>query len=68
MQIPPSALKSMKTGKEDTIGSNYTKHLKGTTAKAKANAAQGITEMIEISTSKMGEDNKKSKVSEHEGC
>lgn len=31
-------------------GSNYTYSLKGTTAKAKANAAQGIPELIEIAT------------------
>ena len=27
---------------DEYIGSNYTKHIKGTVAKAKANAAQGI--------------------------
>ena len=47
------------------IGSNYTKHLKGTVAKAKANAAQGIPEMIEIATSKVGEENRKGKHSRH---
>ena len=50
---------------DEYIGSNYTKHLKGTVAKAKANAAQGIPEMIEIATSKVGEENKKSKHSRH---
>ena len=50
---------------DEYIGSNYTKHLKGTVAKAKANAAQGIPEMIEIATSKVAEDNKKSKHSRH---
>ena len=33
-------------------GSNYTKKLNGTAAKAKANASQGIPEMIEISIGK----------------
>lgn len=41
--------------------SNYTKHLKGAIAKAKANAAQAIPEMIEIATSKTYEYNKKDK-------
>jgi len=50
---------------DEYIGSNYTKHLKGTVAKAKANAAQGIPEMIEIATSKVAEDNKKSKHNRH---
>ena len=45
--------------------SNYTKHIKGTIAKAKANAAQAIPEMIEIATSKSFEDNKKNKHSRH---
>ena len=40
-------------------------HLKGTIAKAKANAAQAIPEMIEIATSKTFEDNKKNKHSRH---
>ena len=50
---------------DEYIGSNYTKHLKGTVAKAKANAAQGIPEMIEIATSKVGEENRKGKHSRH---
>ena len=41
--------------------SNYTKHIKGTVAKAKANAAQAIPEIIEIATSKTAEENKKEK-------
>lgn len=41
--------------------SNYTKHIKGTVAKAKANAAQAIPEIIEIATSKTVEENKKEK-------
>lgn len=46
---------------DEYTGSVYTKHLKGTAAKAKANAAQGLPEMIEIATSKEYERNKKSK-------
>ena len=41
--------------------SNYTKILKGTNAKAKANAAQGLPEMIEIATEKEYEENRKEK-------
>ena len=41
--------------------SNYTHRLKGTSAKAKANAVQGIPEMIEIATGKCYEENKKEK-------
>lgn len=50
---------------DEYVGSNYTKHLKGAVAKAKANAAQAIPEMIEIATSKDGEENKKNKHSRH---
>lgn len=50
---------------DEYSGSNYTKHIKGTIAKAKANAAQAIPEMIEIATSKSFEDNKKNKHSRH---
>ena len=50
---------------DEYTGSNYTKHIKGTIAKAKANAAQAIPEMIEIATSKSFEDNKKNKHSRH---
>lgn len=39
----------------------YTKTLKGTNAKAKANAAQGIPQMIEIATNKKHEINRKVK-------
>ena len=35
---------------DEYVGSNYTKHIKGTVAKA--NAAQAIPEIIEIATSK----------------
>ena len=50
---------------DEYSGSNYTKHIKGTIAKAKANAAQAIPEMIEIATSKSFQDNKKNKHSRH---
>ena len=50
---------------DEYSSSNYTKHIKGTIAKAKANAAQAIPEMIEIATSKTFEDNKKNKHSRH---
>ena len=46
---------------DEYSSSNYTKHLKGAIAKAKANAAQAIPEMIEIATSKTYEYNKKDK-------
>ena len=41
--------------------SNYTKILKGTNAKAKANAAQGLPELLQIATDKQFEANKKEK-------
>ncbi len=41
--------------------SNYTMLLKGTNAKAKANAAQGLPELIEIATKKAHKDNFKEK-------
>ena len=50
---------------DEYAGSNYTKHIKGNAAKAKANAAQAIPEMIEIATSKVYEENKKNKHSRH---
>ena len=46
---------------DEYTGSNYTKHIKGTVAKAKANAAQAIPEIIEIATSKTVEENNKEK-------
>ena len=46
---------------DEYVGSNYTQHIKGTVAKAKANAVQAIPEMIEIATSKTYENNKKDK-------
>ena len=42
-------------------GSSYTRKTKGARAKAKANAAQAIPEIIEIATSKTAEENKKEK-------
>ena len=42
-------------------GSVYTKRLKGALAKAKANAAQVIPEMIEIATNRTYEENRKAK-------
>ena len=50
---------------DEYAGSNYTKHIKGTIAKAKSNAAQAIPEKIEIATSKSSEENKKNKHSRH---
>ena len=46
---------------DEYANSNYTKHLKGTTAKAKANAAQGIDKMIEIAKNRQHEKNRKEK-------
>lgn len=46
---------------EEYAHSNYTNTLKGTNAKAKANATQGLTEMIEIATNKAYKENFKEK-------
>ena len=46
---------------EEYAHSNYTKTLKGANAKAKANATQGIPEMIEIATNKAHKENFKEK-------
>ena len=46
---------------DEYTNSNYTHRLKGVSAKAKANAAQGLPEMIEIASDKQYEENKKSK-------
>lgn len=46
---------------DEYTGSRYTKCLKGGNAKAKANAAQGIIEMLEIATNKRFYENKKEK-------
>ncbi|MCH5257366.1 MAG: hypothetical protein J1D87_08720 [Lachnospiraceae bacterium] len=48
-------------------GSKYTKHLKGSYAKAKANAAQGIVKMLEIATDKRFRKNRKQKHSQNAG-
>ena len=46
---------------EEYAHSNYTNTLKGANAKAKANASQGIPEMIEIAVNKAYKDNFKEK-------
>ena len=46
---------------EEYAHSNYTKTLKGANAKAKANAAQGVPEIIKIATNKAHKDNFKEK-------
>lgn len=46
---------------DEFTGSNYTKQLRGTLAKAKANAAQGMPELIEIATQKRFKENFKEK-------
>ena len=46
---------------DEYTGSKYTHGLKGTAAKAKANAAQGIPELIEIATDKHFKENQGSK-------
>ena len=44
---------------DEYVWSEYTKKLKGTLAKAKANAVQGIPEMVEIATDKSHKENLK---------
>ncbi len=46
---------------DEYTNSNYTRRLKGASAKAKANAAQGLPEMIEIASGKNFEENRKDK-------
>ena len=46
---------------DEFTGSKYTRGLKGTAAKAKANAAQGIPELIEIATDKHFKENQGNK-------
>ncbi|MCM1038177.1 MAG: hypothetical protein NC434_02555 [Ruminococcus sp.] len=46
---------------DEYANSNYTYHLKGASAKAKANAVQGLPEMIENATRKQFEKNRKEK-------
>ena len=50
---------------DEYTGSNYTKKLKGTLAKAKANAVQGLPKMIEISSGKRFRENLKQKHSKN---
>ena len=49
---------------DEYSNSNYTHKLKGASAKAKANAAQGLPEMIGIATGKQYEENRKNKHSQ----
>ena len=46
---------------DEYSNSNYTHRLKGASAKAKANAVQGLPEMIEIAMGKQFEENRKNK-------
>lgn len=46
---------------DEFSGSKYTRNAKGVRAKAKANAAQGIREMVEIATDKIYRENHKIK-------
>lgn len=46
---------------DEFTGSNYTKKLKGALAKAKANATQGLPELIEIASKKRFKENLKEK-------
>ncbi len=46
---------------DEYANSKYSEHLKGANAKAKANAAQGIPELLEIATNKRYEENRKMK-------
>ena len=46
---------------DEYTGSNYTKKLKGALAKAKANAVQGLPELIEIASQKRFRENLKEK-------
>lgn len=46
---------------DEFAGSNYTKKLRGTLAKAKANAIQGLPELVETATRKRYKENMKDK-------
>ena len=46
---------------DEYMHSNYTRILKGANAKAKANAAQGLPELLKIATNEVYEDNRKEK-------
>lgn len=50
---------------DEYCGSKYTRKMKGTRAKAKANAAQGIKEMLNIATDKKFRQNHKDKHSDN---
>ncbi|MCD8069715.1 MAG: hypothetical protein LUE87_12700 [Lachnospiraceae bacterium] len=50
---------------DEYTSSNYTARLRGGSAKAKANASQGLPEMIEIATGKQFEENRKEKHSKN---
>ena len=52
---------------DEFAGSRYTRKTKGARAKAKANAVQGIREMVEIATQKTFHDNHKTKHSSDAG-
>ncbi|MDE6700201.1 MAG: hypothetical protein K2K10_04200 [Acetatifactor sp.] len=52
---------------DEFTGSKYTRKAKGARAKAKANAVQGIREMVEIATNKTYHDNHKAKHSSDAG-
>ena len=46
---------------DEYMHSNYTRILKGANAKAKANATQGLPELLKIATNEVYEDNRKEK-------
>ena len=46
---------------DEYMHSNYTRILKGANAKVKANAAQGLPELLKIATNEVYEDNRKEK-------
>lgn len=46
---------------DEYTGSKYSEHIRGARAKAKANAAQGIRELVESAANKIHSENKKSK-------
>lgn len=53
---------------DEYSNSNYTYMLKGTNAKAKANATQGLPEMIQIAIGKRYEENRKDKHNKDAKC
>ena len=46
---------------DEYTGSKYSEHIKGARAKAKANAVQGIKELVKIANGKIHSENRKSK-------